>query len=107
MEQVVLDLFSLAWILLPWAVGYMASKKGRSFWGWVILAYVFNPLLMAGLLFSFFPPLRACVFCGHKISVTATTCKHCGQACSGEDYAAALSALSAQADAQESRDAPP
>lgn len=84
------------WIGLAIVVGVAASRKGRSGFGWFLLACVFSPLL-AGLLLLVLPaqgdaavprdesgqPITAqthvrCPDCRELVRADARKCKHCG-----------------------------
>lgn len=84
------------WILLAVAVGMLASKRGRSGFGWFLLSALLSPLL--GFIFvlvakdlSQSTPSQAiigpsvdthvkCPHCAEWVLPEASVCKHCGGA---------------------------
>lgn len=83
-----MDLF-LFWFLFSVVVGIAASSRGRSGFGWFVLAMLISPLL-AVILVAVMPPLasapgepdldglRTCPMCAELIKRDARKCKHCG-----------------------------
>jgi len=67
-----------AWLFFALLVGLLASSRGRSFLGWMLLAIVLSPLL-AGLLVLVIGPARRCPFCGGGVDKNVLVCRHCGR----------------------------
>lgn len=80
---------AIVWLLLALVVGVAASGRGRSGFGWFVLAVVLSPLI-AGLLVLAMPSLkgtaqapslathRKCPECAELVLKEARVCKHCG-----------------------------
>lgn len=81
----------LLWFIFAVIVGVAASSRGRSGFGWFVLAIVISPLI-AGLLMALMPSLTAsadaerptpsthvkCPDCAELVRKEARVCKHCG-----------------------------
>jgi RNA polymerase subunit RPABC4/transcription elongation factor Spt4 len=84
------------WLVVSVVIGVLASKRGRSGFGWFLLAFIISPLL-AGLLLAlienlapqqsqpetrFLTPVsadtKACPRCAETIKKAATVCRFCG-----------------------------
>ena len=83
---------AIFWILLAIAVGVWASNKGRSGFGWFLLAMLLSPLL--GFIFcaisqdisksvgASHPSAEThvkCPACAEFVLPAATKCRHCGE----------------------------
>jgi len=66
------------WLFFALLVGLLASSKGRSFLGWLLLAIIISPLL-AGLLVLVIGHARRCPFCRGGVPRDALVCRHCGR----------------------------
>src|SRR5688572_13922941 len=84
--------FFLFWLLFAIVVGVVASSRGRSGFGWFLLAVVISPLL-AIVLVALLPSLSTtpatfgaptpdthvrCPDCAELVLNQARKCKHCG-----------------------------
>ena len=82
----------VGWCVLSWVVAIIASNRGRSGFGWFLLAMLFSPLL-AGILCLVLQNLRSaspdgptpethvkCPDCRELVLKEARKCKHCGTA---------------------------
>lgn len=86
------------WLVLSVAVGVLANSKGRTGFGWAILAMLLSPLI-AGLVVAILPKTgkaalprdevgntitdkthRRCPDCREIVRRDARKCKHCGAA---------------------------
>jgi len=74
------------WLIFAVVVGVVASSRGRSGFGWFLLAMVVSPLL-AFIVVAFLPSLKnapnsnthaKCAMCAELILKEAIKCKHCG-----------------------------
>jgi len=87
-----MDVFVLFWIGLAIVIGMAAGSRGRSGFGWFLLALVISPLL-ALILIALMPSLARpagaeaapttathvkCPDCAELILKEARVCKHCG-----------------------------
>ena len=96
-------LILLFWLAFAVAVGVLASNRGRSGFGWFVLAVLFSPLL-AGLFVLVSRNLATakaeptaathmrCPACREWIQQGATVCRFCGTAVNAEAAAAMVSA---------------
>ena len=78
----------VVWLIFAIVVGIAASGRGRSGFGWFLLAAFFSPLI-AGVLLALLPsrlpltpvaptyPTRPCPFCAEPIRLQAKLCPHC------------------------------
>jgi hypothetical protein len=74
------------WFIFAIVVGVVASSRGRSGFGWFLLAMVISPLLGI-ILVALLPSLKdapnsdthaKCAMCAEPILKEAIKCKHCG-----------------------------
>lgn len=68
----------VSWLVLAVLVGVLASRKGRSFVGWMLLAILVSPLI-AGIVLLVTGYSRRCPLCGGGIPEGVTVCQHCGR----------------------------
>lgn len=75
------------WVLLAIVVGYAGSTRGRSGFGWFLLALLISPLIAAFVLMlirnlaepAITPATHVrCPDCAELILKQANVCKHCG-----------------------------
>lgn len=80
------------WLMFSALVGVFASKRGRSGFGWFLIALILSPLI-AAILLALIPPniahiesrelrtgtSRKCPFCAELVRAEARVCKHCGR----------------------------
>jgi hypothetical protein len=83
--------FTIVWVVLCVVIGAWAASRGRSAFGWFVLALVISPLLAALLLLiasdirkrqSAIMALansKQCPYCAELIRREAVVCKHCGR----------------------------
>ncbi len=83
--------FFFFWLIFAIVVAIIAGSRGRSGFGWFLLAMVISPLL-AVLLVALLPSLKAapdaptpethvkCPDCAELVLKDARKCKHCGSA---------------------------
>lgn len=76
METIVFLAFYVLFLIL---VGKMAAGKSRSVAGWVLVAFLFSPLV--GIIFLLILPARhrkTCPKCAEEVKAAACVCRHCG-----------------------------
>lgn len=90
--------FAIAWLVLAIVIGSLATNKGRSAFGWFLLALVISPLI-AGILLALVKDRLAekdrpnsfthvrCSDCKEWVLREAVKCKHCGSALVPQPYA--------------------
>jgi len=80
-------LYIIIWVVLAFFVGYLANKKGRSFFGYFILALILSPLVGFIILLVVGEDedsliaqgrFKKCPKCKGKNDIDAEVCKHCG-----------------------------
>ena len=76
--------YIILWIVCGIGSAAIASSKGRSTFGWLVLGLLFGPIavLIVGLMAKPAPDvetLRKCPFCAELILKEAKVCKHCGR----------------------------
>ncbi len=81
--------FVPTWLSIADATGASASKKGRNYWAFFMLSFVFPVIIW--LVVAAMKPfdtsknakvknnLRSCPFCSEDIKVEAIVCKHCSR----------------------------
>ncbi len=72
------DFITITWLILPPLVGVIAHRKYRSFWGWTLLAYLFNPFLVVSFLLLYMGPGHHCPHCLTRLRKGVTICRACG-----------------------------
>jgi hypothetical protein len=71
--------FLACYVLFLILVGKMAAGKSRSVAGWVLVAFLFSPLV--GIIFLLILPARhrkTCPKCAEEVKAAACVCRHCG-----------------------------
>lgn len=85
-----MELFSI-WLVLSIAIGFWANKKGRNWFGWMVLSLLVSPLIAGVFLAIVSDNTEAaqaqrnmhlthvrCPDCRELVRRDARKCKHCG-----------------------------
>lgn len=79
-----MEILIIVWLALAIVIGSIASGRGRSGFGWFLLALLVSPLLAAVLLLLVGPGKGTggaliCSACGGHVSPQFSVCRHCGR----------------------------
>ncbi len=66
------------WLILMIVTGVVASRRGRSVIGWLLLALIFTPIVLLILLVLPDRGLKTCPECAEQVKREAAICRFCG-----------------------------
>ena len=66
------------WLILMIVTGVVASRRGRSVVVWLLLALIFNPIVILILLVLPDRNLKTCPACAEEVKRDAQICRFCG-----------------------------
>jgi hypothetical protein len=66
------------WLVMMIVTGALASRRGRSVIGWLLLALIFTPVVLLILLVLPDRTLKTCPDCAEEVKRDALICRHCG-----------------------------
>lgn len=66
------------WLILMIVTGVLASRRGRSVIGWLLLALIFTPIVLLILLVLPDRSVKVCPQCAEEVKRDAQVCRFCG-----------------------------